>query len=262
MIGKFKFISRYLNYFIHGQNRHHLQAPFIFQLNEAVFRKDKKDEVQTKIEVIRKQLLNDNRILNIRDFGAGFGGKVYHQRSVKFITKRSGKPAKYARLLFRLTNYFKPEYMLELGTSVGISALYQAAGNPKCKLITLEGCESTATIAEDNFRKFPEYSIQIIKGAFDQTLENAIEQLPRLDYVFIDGHHKLEPTLKYFELCLSKIHEHSIVVIDDINWSDEMREAWKKIISHTRVTVSINIFMMGIVFFNPDLSKENFNIRY
>ena len=148
------------------------------------------------------------------------------------------------------------------GTSVGISALYQQAGNPSAKIITLEGCPETATLARASFAKFSGNRIQLVEGSFQETLSTVLQQIPEIDYVFIDGHHQLQPTLNYFEMCLSKLHANSIVIIDDINWSDEMREAWKKIKQHPRVSISIDVFMMGIVFLNPGFSKEEFVIRY
>ncbi len=256
------FVFRYLKYYLLGQNRHDLQSPFMFQLYENVFRRDKPTPIQRKFEQLRKYLLNDYTKIKVRDFGAGFGGIIYKERSIHYITKHSSKPAKYARLLSRLIKYFEFNSLLEIGTSVGISALYQQSGNPKAKLITLEGCENTSAIALKAFDEFAEYNIELIQGEFNETLELALRKLSTLDYVFIDGNHKLEPTLKYFEQCLPYLNCKSLIVIDDINWSEGMMEAWEKLKNHPRVTVSIDLFMMGILFINPDLSKESFSVRY
>jgi len=256
------FIFRYLKYFLQGQNRHDLQSPFMFQFYEEVFRYDKATPLQKQFEKLRKQLLKNPQIIKVRDFGAGFSGKIYKELSVHYITEHSSKPAKYARLLSRIVKYFNAESILEIGTSVGISALYQQSGNPNAKMITLEGCENTAEIAKASFNEFAEYNIELIEGEFDDTLEKALSKFTRLDYLFIDGNHKLEPTLKYFEQCLPYLHDKSVVIIDDINWSEGMMEAWEKLKNHPRVTVSIDLFMMGILFVNPDLSKESFNVRY
>jgi hypothetical protein len=83
-----------------------------------------------------------------------------------------------------------------------------------------------------------------------------------LDYVFFDGHHALEPTLKYFELCLKKAHNSSIFVFDDIRWSDEMKLAWEKIKNHPKVNVTIDLYTMGVVFFRKEQEKEHFVLRY
>ncbi|CAN5384739.1 hypothetical protein BH11BAC2_BH11BAC2_02270 [soil metagenome] len=262
MIKQIDQVLRYLLYYVQAENRHDLQAPFIYHLNEAVFRTDSSDHICDAIELHRKELLRNDKIIRVRDFGAGFSGVKYNERKVSYIVANSSKPPRYARLLYRLVKYLHPEYLLELGTSAGISALYQAAANPQGKLITLEGCENTAALAQYSFNKFPDLSIELIQGSFDETLKPALEMLPRLDYLFIDGNHRLEPTLNYFNECLSKMHDHSVIIIDDINWSKEMREAWTQIKAHPRVTISIDLFMLGIVFINPGFSKQEFSIRY
>ncbi len=262
MIAQLDLVKRYLLYRLTGQNRHHLQSPFNYNLNEAVFRRDRKPEAAKAIEARRKQLLNDQRVINVRDFGAGFGGKQYKQLGVSFITKRSSKPGKYARLLYRLVQYFKPQHMLELGTSVGISALYQSAGNPNGVLYTIEGCEETDAIARESFAAFPHLNIQQRTGAFSEVLPSVLEEMKTVDYLFIDGHHQLEPTLQYFEQCLPYLSEKAVIVIDDINWSEGMREAWRRLQEHPRVTVSIDLFMLGVLLVDPDLSKERFRIGY
>ncbi len=256
------FIFCYIRYCLRSQNRHDLQSPFMYQLYENVFRYDKVELKFNKIENLRSRLLEDHSLIQVRDFGAGFGGKIYKERSVNYITKHSSKPAKYARLLSRLIRYTNSENLLEIGTSVGISALYQSAGNSKAKLITMEGCENTAAIAKKSFAEFPECKIEIVEGTFDDMLTSSLKKIAKLDYVFIDGNHKYEPTLNYFEQCLPYFHNDSIIVIDDINWSEGMKEAWKKLQNHSRVTVSIDLFMLGILFINRDLSKEQFSIRY
>ncbi len=253
---------RFAKYYLMAGNRHSLQAPFAFSLNEAVFRRDRKSAGQQAIEDLRAHLLKDQRSLKVLDFGAGFGGTVYKERKVSFITRNSAKPPRYARMLYRLVKHLKPATMVELGTSAGISALYQAMGNPEGRLITLEGCPETAKLARQNFEKFPHLPIELVQGSFDEVLPEVLNRIDRIDYLFIDGHHRLEPTLHYIQLCYPKLSADALIVVDDINWSAEMREAWKQLMADTRFTLTIDIFMMGLLFVSKDLSKENFVLRY
>lgn len=257
-----KLLGRYVRYLLSSTNRHGLQAPFAYQLNEAVIRRDRKEEHQQAIERLRQELLNDHSLIHVRDFGAGFGGKVYKERRVSYITKNSSKPPRYARVLYRLVKHLRPAVILELGTSVGISALYQVAGNASAKVITLEGCPETAALARRNFARFPQYNIQITTGPFDESLPEVLKQIDKIDYLFIDGHHRLEPTLRYINLCYPHLHENAVIIVDDINWSDEMQQAWQNLLSDPRFTLSIDLFMLGILFTSKDLSKENFTVRY
>ena len=164
------FVFRFCSYYLKASNRHGLQAPFAYQLNEFVFKRDRKYDLLKPIEKLRRKLKNDKRKIKVLDFGAGFGGEVFNELSVSYIAKNAAKPPRYARMLFRLVNYLKPLTIVELGTSLGISALYQAAGNSSAKVFTLEGCPETARIAQENFNQFPHYKIELLVGAFEQSL--------------------------------------------------------------------------------------------
>ncbi len=251
-----------MRYYITAKNRHSLQAPFLYGLNEAVFRYDRREEAFAGIERLRSQLLKDKRTVNVVDFGAGFGGRLHRQLPVSFIARNSSKPPRYARMLYRLVHHLKPSLMLELGTSAGISALYQAMGNTAGRLITLEGCPETAALARNNLQQFPSLNIELVEGAFNESLPSVLEKIDKIDYLFIDGHHRMEPVLNYIRLCYPKLSPDAVVVVDDINWSDEMQETWRKLTSDNRFTLSIDVFMLGLLFVSKDLSKENFVIRY
>lgn len=256
------FVYRFCSYYLKATNRHGLQAPFAYQLNEYVFKRDRKYDLLKPIEKLRNSLKNDRRKIKVLDFGAGFGGQVFNELSVSYIVKNASKPPRYARILFRLVNYLKPLTIVELGTSLGISALYQAAGNSSAKVFTLEGCPETARIAQENFNQFPHYKIELLVGSFEKSLPTLLEKITEIDLLFVDGHHQLQPTLQYIEMCLPRLSKDAIIVLDDINWSDEMRQTWQQLIADKRYSLSIDIFMMGILFVSKDLSKENFVIRY
>ncbi len=252
----------YCTYFIQAQTKHDIHSPFVFDFTVKVINKKKYDDAFAKIEQVRKNAVANKSKIEFTDFGAGATHADTAQKTISAIAKNSAKDAKYARLLYRIVNYLKPQNMLELGTSIGISTLYQALGNPQSTFITIEGDKNTAKIACQNFRMLGADNVQLLVGNFDDFLPTALIRFDTVDYVFFDGNHRAEPTLKYFEMCLQKANNNSVFVFDDINWSDEMKQAWTVIKKHNRVTVSIDLFMMGIVFFNPDFSKEDFRIRF
>jgi len=252
----------FLAYYLTAVNRHGIQAPFAFQLNEAVFRKDIREFPQQDFEELRRKLLRDKTEIDIRDFGAGFGGYNFNRRTISYIVRNSVRQPRYARLLFRMVRHLKPGVILELGTSVGISALYMAAGNPGARLVTLEGCPSTAALARTSFSLFPEYNIILEEGRFDEVLPDVLSRLPFIDFLFVDGHHRYQPTIDYVGACYGKLSSNAVVVVDDINWSPEMRRAWSFLKADPRFTLSIDLFMMGLLFKSPDLSKQNLLVRY
>jgi predicted O-methyltransferase YrrM len=88
-----------------------------------------------------------------------------------------------------------------------------------------------------------------------------LNSLPKLDLVFFDGNHQKVPTLDYFHHCLTKAHENSIFIFDDIHWSSEMDEAWQQIQGHEQVSLTIDLFQFGLVFFRKGIAKQHFTLR-
>lgn len=262
MIGLFRLIIGYIIYWFTSVGRHGLQSTFLYNLNEAVWRFDKKHPSQQRIEQYRNNCLINHTEIEVKDYGAGVNGNKYKKLLISSIAKNAAKPPKYARMLFRLMQYLKPTTVIELGTSLGISSLYIASGNPSMNLTTLEGCEHTSEFTRKQLNQFSDLNIEIVTGNFDDTLAACLQKSAKVDAVYIDGNHRFVPTLNYFEMCLPYMHDESFIIFDDINWSEEMKQAWKQIIKHPSVRISIDLYMMGIVFFNPGFSKEDFKIRY
>ncbi len=164
-------------------------------------------------------------------------------------------------MLYRLAADLQPRNIIELGTCLGITTLYLQNAAPGAKVYTLEGCPETAGVAKETFQKAGINDVDLITGNFDDTLPDAIKNLKQLDFVFVDGNHQKEATLKYFEWCLPKIHEDTLLIFDDIYWSEGMKEAWNQIKAHPKVTVTVDLFWIGLVFFKSGRVKEDFLVR-
>ena len=215
------------------------------------------DEIKAAIVSV----LTDMEI-TIEDYGAGSRVNNSNTRKIKDIAKNTLKSPKYGQLLFRLVNRFKPATILELGTSLGISTLYLAASSKKIKVTTVEGCPNTAKVAQINFDKIGFKNIELINDTFDHFLPKHLPKINVLDFVFFDGNHQKEATINYFNLCVEKTHNNTVFIFDDIHWSEGMTAAWEEIKKHPKVTSTIDIYFMGIVFFNSELSKENFVLKF
>lgn len=252
----------YLRYLLSAQNRHGTHSPFVYRLlDEVVYDRTSRDAYRIP-EELRKALMHDGRSIAITDLGAGSNINTDRVRTVASIARNSAKQPRYGRLLHRLVCEFQPKEMIELGTSLGVSALYQALGNPDGSLVTFEGCPQTAAIARENFAKSGAKNIRLIEGNFDETLEDYLNTIDRLDWVFIDGNHRSAPTLRYFEQCLEKSHPGTVLIFDDIHWSPGMAKAWDSIKAHPKVTVTLDLFQVGIVFLREGQAKQDFVIRY
>lgn len=261
-MSKFKTGLRFLKYLKKGKSKYFIHSPFVFEFVDEVLFNTHDYYAYQEVEARRELLLNSEKKIKVTDFGAGSKVNNDKIKPVSVIAKNAAKPKKYGQLLHRIVSYYRPEIMLELGTSLGITSMYEASGNTSGRLITHEGCPETALVAKSIFKSYPLTNIEVKVGDFALTLDETLNTVPHLDYAFFDGNHLKEPTLEYFGKCLTKAHDKSIFIFDDIHWSDEMEQAWETIKKHPKVTVTIDLFFIGIVFFKTDQAKEDFVIRY
>jgi predicted O-methyltransferase YrrM len=102
-----------------------------------------------------------------------------------------------------------------------------------------------------------------MRGNFDNLLPPVIAQLSSIDLAYIDGNHRYQPTVNYFHQFLSKAGNQTILIFDDVHWSEEMEKAWEEIKAHPAVQCTIDIFFLGFVFFREEFKvKQNFVIRF
>ena len=251
---------QYIAYLFKARGAHGIHSPFVYELYHKVV-KDKTEFYDfAPIEHLRERLHHSKEVIEVVDFGA-VGNSKYNKK-VKDIAKRSAIPAKEGRLLFRLVNFMQPRNMVEMGTSLGISTLYQHKACLEANMITMEGSPGTSSYAGVNFRIMKADSINRVVGDFKETLPEVIKSLPLIDYVFFDGNHRKEATMEYFHKFLPLVSDRCVFVFDDIRWSTDMYEAWKEIIEESSATVTVDLFSFGLVFFNPTQVKQHFVLRY
>jgi predicted O-methyltransferase YrrM len=265
MYSSIKIVSKFVSYKIKASNArgHGIHSPFVYDFIRKVLLDKRKFYAYDAIENCRKELLKDKRVLLVEDFGAGSRKRKSNQRTVSEIAHSSLKPKRFSQLLFRIVNYYQPREILELGTSLGITSSYLASAKENSKVYTMEGSPEIAAIARSNFEKLKLENIFILTGNFDETLPRFLASQEKVDFIFIDGNHRLEPTLRYFEMLIQKTNEDSIMIFDDIHWSEEMEMAWKQIQLHPKVSVTIDLFFIGLVFFRVENKvKQHFQINF
>lgn len=214
-----------------------------------------------RIEELRRRMSASSNELEICDYGAGSGSSALTgeemesgrmiRRTVGEVCTLTSRTERTALLLLRLIRELKPRTCVELGTSLGISACYQAAAlklNGTGSLVTLEGADSVASVAAQNFEGLGLDNVEVVRGRFQDTLPEVLPAHPAVDYAFIDGHHDEAATIKYFNAFLPSLAEKAVIVFDDIQWSEGMKRAWNAIQQHSRVNVSVDLGSMGLVF--------------
>lgn len=254
-------IKSYLKFLWHSKNEHAVHSPFVFTLITKCFYDKKSKPEYSILKEYRGSLLQNKNTITVTDFGAG--SKVFksNTREIAQIAKTAGISPKRAELLFRITNYFQPESILEIGTSLGLATAALSLGNSKAEITTLEGCPETAKIAQNQFRIFSLSNVNSVVAEFKSYLKS--NQLSIINYqlIYFDGNHSKKATLEYFELLLPTVTNETVWIFDDIHWSEEMEDAWEIIKKHPKVKVTIDTFQWGLVFFRYEQEKEHFIIR-
>lgn len=255
----FQIIKSYLIFLKNSSNQHGVHSPFVFSLiTKCFYDKTIYPEYKT-LKDYRNSLLQNHETIEVTDFGAGSRVFKNNHRKISAIAKNAGISKKRAELLFRITNFFKPENILEIGTSLGLATSALSLGNGESKIISLEGCPETSGVAQKQFQKFKFGNIKSEVTEFSSYLKSF--ELSTFDLIYFDGNHSKTATLEYFEILLPSVTNDSVWIFDDIHWSKDMEEAWEIIKNHPKVKVTIDTFQWGFVFFRKEQEKEHFTIR-
>ena len=254
---------RYLRFLMRSNTKFAVHSPFVYDVITKVFKDHTYYQEYNLAEKIRHKSLRSRRIIEITYYGATPQKKTFLNplKQVKELA-RAAISQRSGRLLHRLVKHFAPDTILELGTSIGISTLYLASASPNARVVTLEGCSSTAGLAAENIRKAGIKNVEIYTGEFSIVLASYLKKNRNIDFIFFDGNHTFKATTAYFKECLPFTGENTIFVFHDIHWSKGMQEAWKHICANESVTATIYLFDIGLVFFNKGLTKQDFVIRF
>jgi len=253
-------IKEYFNYILKAKGRHGTHSPFIYNLvDKCIYTKiDKKNEFY--IKNYYKELSKSDDLIEFTDFGAG-SKKMNNFRKVKNVLKNSSSKGKYAKLLFKISHYFQPKNILELGTSLGVGTLNLHLGNPESTLTTIEGCPNTFEFTKANFQKKNLTQINLINDQFSNFIQN-LDKDVKFDLIYIDGHHDGKALENYLDTLTPHFHNDTIILLDDIRWSDSMLNSWNRIIALDKFHVSIDFFRMGLITPRKQQVKEHFIIKF
>lgn len=254
-------LKAYLQYRKSRLNAHGIHSPFVFEFYNAILKLAPTRDTK-EVERLRKALYQDETVINFVDFGAGSRKSKGTTRRIATIAKHAGVKKKYGQLLAQLVDYYNVDRVLELGTSVGLGSAYLLSGNKKLHLVTIEGCEEVANYARQKLSGLAGENVHFLQGEFSNVLQQDVISQGKFDLIYIDGNHKLKPTLDYFEFALNHTHDESFIIFDDIHWSGEMEKAWHKIVSDSRVNVTMDLFQFGIVCKRKQQRKQHFVLKY
>ncbi len=266
MYNSFQLAWKFLVYLLTSSNGkgHGVHSPFVFDFIVNVLR-GKEEDVQAfkKIETKRREFEHSNLVLDVLDLGAGSSSGKQNQRTISSIAKRAAKPSRFARLFYRIISYYQIYSVLELGTSLGLTTRYLSIAEPQHGVISIEGAPAIANFTSESLAEEGIRNTTILTGDFKDHLPSAMASMKGSKLVFFDGNHQYQPTLDYFEAALEVIGDADILIFDDIHWSKDMEKAWSVIRNNEKVSCTIDLFFIGIVFFRKEFKEKlHFAIRF
>lgn len=242
-----------------------IHSPYLFELVRFVLRDENAYYCFADIERRRELLLACQDVLDVTDFGSAGSpeGKLV-QRRVCDIAKTHLERPKIGQLLFRLVNFIAQHEkrsleILELGTSLGVTTAYLASADSRHRVLTLEGSEAVLRVAQGVWRALRLENIEWQQGNIDDTLYKCARE--KLDLAYVDANHTFEATMRYVHFLLPRMNEKGVIVIDDIHHSEQMERAWKALQTDGRVTTSMDLYHVGLLFVDPHYLKRHYRIR-
>lgn len=242
----FKYISAYFKHRFAAKTRHGTHSPFVYKLADEVIYDFSSKKVYEEIEAQRKKLLNDDKT-------AIWIGKQ---------AKSNLKSPRLLQLVFRLVNYHQPKQIIEIGTGFGLTTTYLAKASPDAKVLSLTGTTEMPTLTEQDLTINRLNNVTLVTGGLEQTFKTIVEKTDTLDLVYVGGRNTKDFSLSIFNLCLAKANEHTILIFDQIYWNKEMQSAWQNIKKHPQVTITIDLFWFGMVYFRKGQAKEHFKLKF
>jgi predicted O-methyltransferase YrrM len=276
MYSRLRLSEKYFHYYLTAANGkgHGIHSPFVYDFVRNVLCDRSVDPAFGPIEGLRRRLLKDGSVLEVEDMGAWSVNSTSRVRRVADMARNAAKPARLGQLLFRLAKTYRPSVVVELGTSLGLSTAYLAAGVVDARgaegvgtrgagVWTIEGSGAVAKRAADHLSELRLDRVEVVTGNFDVVLEPLLERTGPVDLAFVDGNHRYEPTLRYFDTLMRHSGQAAMLVFDDIHWSADMERAWAEIKADPRVMLTIDLFFLGLVVRRDEFKvKQEFTIRF
>jgi predicted O-methyltransferase YrrM len=243
---------------LHGG--HGVHSPFVYQLCEEVFYNSAHLYRFDYLTALREALKEDKTVISMEDLGAGSLKFTSSQRTIGSIIQHGISTAPQAEMLAKLLNFMKLDNCIELGTSIGLTSLYLASTG--ATVHTIEGCRDLYAYAKQLGEKASVKNIVYHFGNFDKVMPPLLTEIKQPALFYIDGNHTYEATLRYVNWCLTAVQEDSIIALDDIYWNAEMTRAWEKVRQMEQVSISLDLFHTGLLFFKKaPREKIHYKIR-
>jgi len=254
---------QYLKHRLQAKRWDSFHSPYLFRLFTSCCDDTNDATAYSEIEKKRIEFKNSAETIERKDHGAGSlvsgSGK---QQKIAFIARHALSRPFQCRFLARLAQFTQAKTIIEFGSSLGISAAYLSIGRPEAQVITVEGDPELAKRSKKVFKELGLTNTQIVEATFEAFLSTEINTISSIDLLFLDGNHQSRALLSYYHALKHLFTPDTIIIVDDIYWSRDMKDGWSTLIALPEIKQSVDCYQFGLLFFNHDfIQKENHIIR-
>jgi predicted O-methyltransferase YrrM len=248
-----KYFRRLVRFYARAITIYDIHSPFVASFLQFVLLDRRMYYAFGVIEMLRGILLKNKYPMRVSDDGEGAKRDAVQVLEIRDIVRLRGVSPLVGRCLFRTVVYQKPESILELGTSLGISTLYLRMAARVSPFVTLAGGAEMAMEARNNLWRLGCSDVEVVTGHISEAMAEVLPRFSTLDLVYWGRGQPEESTYSCFRACLEKAGPESIFIFADIHRTDEMEETWARMRAHPGVRASLDVFRLGFLFFDDRL---------
>ncbi|MDR1331872.1 MAG: hypothetical protein LBK07_07180 [Tannerella sp.] len=225
-----------------------IHSPFAFDLITKVVEERCARYFYRDIEAAHRQLTQDRTAITC-------GGS---RTTVCRAFRRCGITPGEGKFLFRLANHCKPLTFLTAGSAMGFVPLCLTGYAAAARCIMLEEERDFAATATRLVGGRTDVSIEIIAGADESRAAAALTAVERLDCLYLGREVDVRTRERLFAQCRPFLHGRSICIVAGIHGSTARKRQWEALCLHPDVTVSLDLYTTGVLFFHPHLNRRTY----
>lgn len=161
---------------------------------------------------------------------------------------------KQSRLLYRMIRYFEPDSVVSFGRLSALNTTALALGNLQTKVYLEESDDFLETLN----------SMGVVNVNLIQPAEFDSEHFRQLNtgFVFFSQDSFEDDTWDYLADCLNYKTSDSVFVFEGIHHNRDMEEAWEEIKANEDVSVTFDLYCIGMAFFREGIEKQDFVLKH
>lgn len=221
-------LGSYLKYLMQRKSKYSIHSPFVYDF---------------MVKVLYDKGSNRDYDLMLR---------VSHLVDGKRFATRSRR--KQARFLYRLVGYLEPETVLSFGKVSALNTSALALGNLQTKVYLEQTTEFLETLSSMGV-----VNVNLIHPDADEE-----EQLERYNtgFVLYGLEDFGEDNWNNLEDGMAQADDDTVLVFEGIHHSRRTEAAWEAIKEGEGVTLTMDLYSMGLVFFREGIEKQDFILKY